>query len=83
MSLRNDSEWDRVAKTQNMPSMAAKVYRTAFVYGSGLNVWAVVTNTTCTAAQFRAAVKEKVGNGTLVDGVSSTGVVRHRCVAMT
>ncbi|MFW5434370.1 hypothetical protein [Paenibacillus apiarius] len=81
MSLQDDHGWEKIARQQNMPSMAAKVYRTAMVYGSGLNVWAVVTNTPCTAAQFRAAVKEKIGNGTLVDGIflDGSGSSQLRC----
>lgn len=81
MSLRDDAGWDRIAREQNMPNMAGKAFRTALVYGSGLNVWAVVTNTPCTAAQFRAAIKEKIGSGTLVDGVflDGSGSSQMRC----
>lgn len=81
MSLRDDAGWDRIARAQNMPSMAAEVYRTALVYGSALNVWLVVTNTPCTAARFRAAIKERIGSGTLVDGIylDGSGSSQMRC----
>ncbi|MCY7487260.1 hypothetical protein MC059_23180, partial [Paenibacillus alvei] len=73
MSLNNDASWERIARQQNMPTMTGKVFRTALVYGSGLSMWLVVTNTACTAEQFRTAIKEKVGSGTLVDGIFLDG----------
>ncbi|BFH10711.1 hypothetical protein WJ0W_005820 [Paenibacillus melissococcoides] len=73
MSLHDDAGWQQIAHQQNMPNMAGKAYRTAMVYGSGLNVWLVVTNTACTAGQFRYAIKEKIGSGTLVDGIFLDG----------
>lgn len=81
MSLRDDAGWERIARQQNMPNMSGKAHRTALVYGSGLNVWAVVTNTPCTAAEFRKAVKEKIGSGTLVDGIflDGSGSSQMRC----
>ncbi|MBG9737278.1 hypothetical protein [Paenibacillus alvei] len=81
MSLRDNAGWERIARAQNMPSMTADVYRTALVYGNGLSVWLVVTNTPCTAARFRAAVKERIGNGTLVDGIflDGSGSSQMRC----
>lgn len=56
-----------------MPNMSGKAYRTAMVYGSGLNLWLIVTNAACTAGQFRYAIKEKIGSGTLVDGIFLDG----------
>ncbi|MBG9736127.1 hypothetical protein [Paenibacillus alvei] len=81
MSLREDARWERIARAQNMPSMTAEVYRTALVYGFGLSVWLVVTNTPCTAVRFRAAVKERIGNGTLIDGIflDGSGSSQMRC----
>lgn len=73
MSLHDDSTWQQIARAQNMPNMSGKVFRTALVYGSGLSLWLVVTNTACTAEQFRTAIKEKVGSGTLVDGIFLDG----------
>ncbi|CAH8772216.1 hypothetical protein [Paenibacillus dendritiformis] len=73
MSLHDDSGWQQKAKAQNMPNMSGKAYRTAMVYGSGLNLWLIVTNAACTAGQFRYAIKEKIGSGTLVDGIFLDG----------
>ena len=73
MSLWDDAHWQQIARTQNMPNMAGKTYRTALVYGSGLSLWMVVTNTACTAEQFRTAIKQKIGSGTLVDGIFLDG----------
>jgi len=73
MSLQDDGGWQQRARQQNMPNMAGKTYRTALVYGSGLSLWMVVTNTACTAEQFRSAIKQKIGSGTLVDGIFLDG----------
>ena len=73
MSLWDDAHWQQIARTQNMPNMSGKVYRTGLVYGSGLSLWMVVTNTPCTAEQFRSAIKQKIGSGTLVDGIFLDG----------
>lgn len=73
MCLHDDSGWERIAREQNMPNMAGKAFRTAMVYGTGLNLWLIVTNTACTAAEFRSALKQKIGSGTLVDGIFLDG----------
>lgn len=73
MSLQDDTNWEQVARKQNMPNMSGKVYRTALVYGSGLSLWLVVTNTPCTASDFRTAIKQKIGSGTLTDGIFLDG----------
>ncbi|EPY06617.1 hypothetical protein PAALTS15_13472 [Paenibacillus alvei TS-15] len=73
MSLHDDSTWQQIARAQNMPNMSGKVFRTALVYGSGLSLWLVVTNTACTAEQFRTAIKQKIGSGTLTDGIFLDG----------
>ncbi|EPY07408.1 hypothetical protein PAALTS15_09795 [Paenibacillus alvei TS-15] len=81
MSLQNESGWERIAHLQNMPNMSGKVYRTGLVYGSGMSMWMVVTNTPCTAEQFRSAIKQKIGSGTLTDGIfldgSGSSQLRH------
>ncbi|MFW5438128.1 hypothetical protein [Paenibacillus apiarius] len=81
MSLGNDASWERVARGQNMPNMSGKAYRTGLVYGTGLNLWLIVTNTRCTAAEFRTAIKQKIGSGTLVDGIflDGSGSSQMRC----
>lgn len=73
MSLQDNTRWEQIARQQNMPNMSGKVYRTGLVYGSGLNMWMVVTNSPCTASDFRAAIKQKIGSGTLVDGIFLDG----------
>lgn len=73
MSLQDDAGWERIARQQNMPNMAGKANRTAMVYGSGLNIWLIVTNTACTATQFRTAIRQSIGSGTLEDGIFLDG----------
>ncbi|MCY9771206.1 hypothetical protein M5X06_31010, partial [Paenibacillus alvei] len=73
MSLQDDGGWQQRAQVQNMPNMPGKVYRTGLVYGSGLSLWLVVTNTACTASEFRSAIKQKIGSGTLVEGIFLDG----------
>lgn len=84
MSLQDDAHWQQIARPQNMPNMAGKVYRTGLVYGSGLSLWMVVTNSPCTAESFRTAIKQKIGSGTLVDGVflDGSGSSQMSCSAM-
>ncbi|MCY9760940.1 phosphodiester glycosidase family protein [Paenibacillus alvei] len=73
MSLQNESGWERIARLQNMPNMPGKVFRTALVYGSGLSLWLVVTNSPCTVESFRTAIKQKIGSGALTDGIFLDG----------
>jgi len=73
MSLQDDGGWQQRARQQNMPNMSGEVYRTGLVYGSGLSMWMIVTNTACTASEFRTAIKQKIGSGTLVDGIFLDG----------
>ncbi|MEK8132852.1 phosphodiester glycosidase family protein [Paenibacillus filicis] len=73
MSLGNDSGWAAQADAEKMPNRTGKVERAGLVYNTGLNIWLVVTNTNCTAAEFRTAIKEKVGSGTLVNGIFLDG----------
>jgi hypothetical protein len=56
-----------------MPFPDDRRLRTAIVYNNGLNVWFIVTPTPSTAAEFRSAILEKVGSGTLVDGIFLDG----------
>jgi len=81
MSLHDDGGWQQRARLQNMPNMSGKVYRTGLVYGSGLSMWMIVTNTACTAEQFRTAIKQKIGSGTLTDGIflDGSGSSQLRC----
>lgn len=73
MTLGNDSTWASVADQQNMPNRTGNTMRAGLVYNSANNIWLVVTNTLCTASQFRSAIKEKIGSGTLVNGIFLDG----------
>ncbi|WP_231586764.1 hypothetical protein [Paenibacillus sp. E194] len=73
ISLRDVANWQKIARQQNMPNISGKVFRTALVYGSSLNLWMIVTNTACTVSDFRAAIKQKIGSGTFVDGIFLDG----------
>lgn len=73
MSLQDDANWRSIAETQNMPNMNGKTTRTALLWNSGFNIWLIITNTLCTAEEFRFAIKHQVGNGTLVDGIFLDG----------
>lgn len=82
MSLQNDSNWYYQAVTnEHLPNPDGKTYRTALVYNTGLNIWYIITPTPCTASEFRAAIKEKIGSGTLVDGIflDGGGSCQMRC----
>ncbi len=48
-------------------------YRSGLVYNTGLNIWLVVSTNTCTCGKFRAAILEKIGSNTLVDGIFLDG----------
>lgn len=73
MGLNNDSGWVTQADKENMPNRTGNAERAGLVYNNTNNIWLVVTNTKCTAAQFRTAIKEKVGSGTLVNGIFLDG----------
>lgn len=73
MGLNNESGWAAQADKENMPNRTGNTERAGLVYNTGKNIWLVVTNTKCSAAQFRSAIKEKVGSGTLVNGIFLDG----------
>lgn len=73
MSLRSDRTWKSQAQKEKMPSIDSNANRTALVYNNTKNIWLIVTNTRCTAEEFRTAIKEKIGSGTLVDGIFLDG----------
>ncbi|GAV13222.1 hypothetical protein PBN151_3156 [Paenibacillus sp. NAIST15-1] len=86
MSLQDDEHWLQIARQQNMPNMVGKTYRTAIVYGSSLNIWMVVTDSPCTAESFRMAIKQKIGSGTLTDGIfldgSGSSQLKHQSATL-
>ena len=73
MSLGNDTGWYNIAKDQNLPTIDSDAWRSALVYNDGLNIWLVATNSPCTAKEFRTAIKNNIGSGTLVDGIFLDG----------
>ncbi|WP_342420336.1 phosphodiester glycosidase family protein [Paenibacillus sp. FSL E2-0178] len=73
MSLNSDSTWAAQADSENMQNRTGSTERTGLVYNNTNNIWLVVTLTKCTAAAFRTAIKEKVGSGTLVNGIFLDG----------
>lgn len=73
MSLQDDANWNAIANQQGMPNMTGKTSRTALVWNTGFNLWLIVTETLCTAEQFRLAIKKNIGSGTLVDGIFLDG----------
>jgi exopolysaccharide biosynthesis protein len=73
MSLQDDANWKAIATQQNMPNIDGKTTRTALVWNTGFNLWLIVTETLCTAEQFRLAIKKNIGSGTLVDGIFLDG----------
>ncbi|RKL63249.1 hypothetical protein DXT63_07545 [Thermoanaerobacteraceae bacterium SP2] len=74
MSLQDDSNWyNQAVNVEHMPNPDGNAHRTALVYNTGLNIWYIITPTSCTAGQFRSAIKEKIGSGTLVDGIFLDG----------
>ncbi|WP_163858126.1 hypothetical protein [Paenibacillus elgii] len=85
MRLSSDSTWKSQATAENIPGgvNGTASGRSALVYNSGGNIWLVVTNTTCTPEQFRTAIKEKIGSGTLVDGIFLDGSGSSQMKAQT
>ncbi|GJM74170.1 hypothetical protein HMSSN036_63860 [Paenibacillus macerans] len=73
MSLNSDSTWASQADKENMQNRTGQAERTGLVYNNTNNIWLVVTDTLCTAAAFRSAIKEKVGSGTLLNGIFLDG----------
>lgn len=73
MNLRRDDLWAAQIAAEHMPAPDETRLRTGIVYNAAGNVWLVVTPTRCTAEQFRAAIRETIGSGTLVDGIFLDG----------
>jgi hypothetical protein len=73
MSLQHDSDWVAQAVAEEMPAFDERRLRSGVVYDNDQNVWMIVTETRCTVEQFRAAVREIIGQGRAVDGVFLDG----------
>lgn len=69
----SESAWKTQATKENIQNPDGNVNRSAMVYNNTKNIWLIVTDTGTTAAKFRAAILEKIGNGTLVDGILLDG----------
>lgn len=71
---KTESAWKTMigSNGERIPG-ATKTYRAGMVYNKYNNIGLIVTDNECTIEQFRTAIKEKVGSGTLVDGISLDG----------
>ncbi|MBS3968997.1 MAG: hypothetical protein KGZ94_02645 [Clostridia bacterium] len=73
MTLQDDANWYSIAQSEELPDLSTGRPRTGLVYNTGLNIWYIVTFSNATGKQFREAIKEKIGSGTLVDGIFLDG----------
>ncbi|MCA0754145.1 phosphodiester glycosidase family protein [Paenibacillus sp. N4] len=73
MSLKDDREWERKAAEEMAPFPDDKRLRSAAVYDDMGGLYLVVSETKGTLAEFREALIEKIGAGTLVDGIFLDG----------
>ncbi|UJF34618.1 hypothetical protein [Paenibacillus hexagrammi] len=73
MGLQNEEHWAEQAVSEEMPVIDEKRMRSGIVYDKSNQVYLVVAPTPCTGDEFRNAIKEKVGNGQLVDGLFLDG----------
>lgn len=71
MSLGDDDNWEEIAEEENINN--SNTYRTGMVFAQGSSLWLIVSEGACTPATFREAIKEKVGSGTLTDGIFLDG----------
>lgn len=71
---KSESEWLKMIgpNGESIPGYSS-AERAGLVYNNTNNLWLVVTEKACTIEAFRKAIKEKVGSGTLVDGISLDG----------
>lgn len=75
---KSETDWKKQVGTgddyENLPGgFTTSTKRAGLVYNSGLNIYLIVTHTSCTAAAFRTAILEKISVGSLVDGISLDG----------
>ena len=76
LALRqSDSDWKDMIAPNNeyLPGSTSNTQRAAVVYNNTNNIWLIVTDTKCTITEFRTAINENIGSGTLVDGISLDG----------
>jgi len=73
LQITDDNQFKKLAGDENMPNITGGENRTGLVYGTGGNIWLVVSISTCTALAFRDAIKKSIGSGTVVDGIFLDG----------
>ncbi|MBV6716897.1 phosphodiester glycosidase family protein [Paenibacillus chitinolyticus] len=73
MLKSSESAWKTQAAAENIQNPDGAANRTALVYNNTNNIWLIVTDSKPTTAAFRTAIKEKIGSGTLVDGIFLDG----------
>jgi hypothetical protein len=73
MSLGNEANWEKQIIYEHMPGYNDGHMRSGLVYDENQQLYMVVTTTSCTVAQFRSAILEKLGNQKLVDGIFLDG----------
>lgn len=73
MTLGNDTAWEMAAAEENAPFPDENRLRSAAVYDQTGRLYLVVSETKGTLAQFRAAIIEEIGDGTLMDGIFLDG----------
>jgi hypothetical protein len=73
MSLVEDFDWQNKLILEKMPSYDELHMRSALVYDVSQQLYMIVTPTSCTIEQFRAAILEQLGNRRLVDGIYLDG----------
>lgn len=86
MNLQNDSSWrSQAVNTEKMYNPDGKVTRSGLLYGASLNLYLITTPTACTAAAFRAAIKEKVEPSNTLEGIflDGAGVPQMKCPEYT
>jgi type II secretory pathway pseudopilin PulG len=73
MTLNDDSAWREAAILEKAPFPDDLRLRSGAVYDQNGSLYLVVSETKGTLEQFRAAIKEQIGGGKLVDGIFLDG----------
>ncbi|OMF94148.1 hypothetical protein BK147_16510 [Paenibacillus sp. FSL R7-0337] len=76
MNLQQEELWEAAATAEHLPYEGERRLRSGLVYDQSGKLWLLVTNSLCTAAEFRAAVQETVPGegreGIFLDGDGSS-----------
>lgn len=73
MTLDNDQTWADIARTEQMPNQEGTTYRTAIAYDKHKNLYLIISENRCSAADFRFAIKKSLSYHRLVDGIFLDG----------